>query len=261
MFGEAFVDSDHDEGTGDPDDPDSPQKKASAAKGKGAAAGAGNLLEARFAKIDKKIEHLADVLGSTMSKKDRAKLLAGLADIDAQDLSLDGEESSRISPDAESLSARSDRRGFNSLMLDFKEEHQHEMQGLWAAIKKLQDEKMDRALCDRQLHKLRRKVEEELGSLGESTEPEPTGPVVTPGGTVIEATEQSGVKERTKESKVSARSSSHGAARALQGADAEALAEVTGQLPQIKGILEEFSKHGGYSVLSLMKDQVQELQK
>ena len=61
-----------------------------------------------------------------MSKKDRAKLLAGLADIDEQDMSLDGEMTSRLSPE-DSISARSDRRGFNSLMLDFKEEHQHEM--------------------------------------------------------------------------------------------------------------------------------------
>lgn len=122
MFGEAFVDSDDEEAEGDPNDPNAPTKPG----GKGKGAGAGNLFEARFAKLDKKIEHIADVLGSTMSKKDRAKLLAGLADIDEQDLSLDGEMSSRISPE-DSLSGRSDRRGFNSLMLDFKEEHQLEM--------------------------------------------------------------------------------------------------------------------------------------
>ena len=48
--------------------------------------------------------------------------MAGLAEADEQDPSLEGEESSRVSPD-DSMSARSDRRGFNSLMLDFKEEH------------------------------------------------------------------------------------------------------------------------------------------
>lgn len=118
MFGDVFADSEEEDAAADPDDPNSPTK------GKGAAAG--NLFEARMQKLDKKIQHLADVLGSTMSKKDRAKLLAGLADIDEQDMSLDGEMSSRLSPE-DSLSARSDRRGFNSLMLDFKEEHQHEM--------------------------------------------------------------------------------------------------------------------------------------
>jgi hypothetical protein len=65
---------------------------------------------------------LTDALAATMNKKDRAKLLAGLAEADEQDLSRDGDDSSRVSPD-DSVSARSDRRGFNSLMLDFKEEH------------------------------------------------------------------------------------------------------------------------------------------
>ena len=176
MFGDVFADSEEEEAEGDPDDPNSPAK----AGGKGAAAG--NLFEARMQKMDKKIQHIADVLGSTMSKKDRAKLLAGLADIDEQDMSLDGERSSRLSPE-DSMSARSDRRGFNSLMLDFKEEHQHEMQGMWQAIKKLEEDKMDRLLCERKLGKLQRKIEQELGSLGDTTEYET---IVTPGGTVIE---------------------------------------------------------------------------
>lgn len=37
------------------------------------------------------------------------------------------------------------------MMLDFKEEHQHEMQGLWAAVKKLQNDKMDRLACEKAL--------------------------------------------------------------------------------------------------------------
>lgn len=251
MFGDVFADSD-DDAEADPDDPNSPTKG-----GKGAAAG--NLFEARMQKLDKKIQHLADVLGSTMSKKDRAKLLAGLADIDEQDMSLDGEMTSRLSPE-DSMSARSDRRGFNSLMLDFKEEHQHEMQGLWAAIKKLEDEKMDRKLCERQLRKLTRKVEEELGSLGDSTDVET---IVTPGGTIIEKpTDGSGPRDRTKESKPSdGRSGSKVGGRALQGLDVDALKEVTDQLPAMHGLLEEFGKHGGYAVISLMKEQIAELQK
>ena len=172
------------------------------------------------------------MLASTMSKKDRAKLLAGLADIDAEDLSLDGELTSRISPDG-SLSERSDRRGFNSLMLDFKDEHQHEMQGLWTAIQKLEREKMDKNLCEKSLRKLRRKVEEELGSLGESTDPEATGTVVTPGGTVIESPEASRGGGGTKGSRTSEGrgGSKSGGALARQGVDVDALKDILESAP------------------------------
>ena len=140
MFGEAFVDSDPEdealEADGDPNDPNAPEGKTVGGKGKPLAGGAGgNLFEARFAKLDAKIQHIADALGSTMSKKDRAKLFAGLEDLDAQDMSLAGDGSSHISP--ESSVSKSEKRAFNSIMLDYKEENQHEMQGLWAAIKKL----------------------------------------------------------------------------------------------------------------------------
>lgn len=89
---------------------------------------------------------------------------------------------------------------------------------------------MDRINCEKQLRKLRRKVEEELGSLGESTDPEEQT-IVTPGGTIIEKPTESG-KERTKESKLSdGRSGSKVGARALQGLDVEALKDVGAQLP------------------------------
>ena len=51
--------------------------------------------------------------------------------------------SSRISPEP-SASAYSDKRSLNSLMFDFKEEYQQELRGVWAAIRKLEDQKMDR---------------------------------------------------------------------------------------------------------------------
>lgn len=44
------------------------------------------------------------------------------------------------------------------------------MQGVWAAIRKLDEDKMDRGWCEKQLKKLRRKIEEELGSLEASEE-------------------------------------------------------------------------------------------
>ena len=124
---------------------------------------------------------------------------------------------------------------------------------------------MDRLWGERQLGKLKRKVEQELGSLGDSTDPET---IVTPGGTIIEKpTEGSGPGGRTKESKLSGGSGSKGqgqgnvGVKALQGLDVDALKDVTAQLPAMHGILEEFGKHGGTSVISLMKEQIAELQK
>lgn len=69
-------------------------------------------------------------------------------------------------------------------------------------------------------------MEEELGSLGDSTDPET---IVTPGGTIIEKpTDGSGPSPRTKESKVSeGRSGSKVGGRALQGLDVDVLKEMT----------------------------------
>lgn len=50
------------------------------------------------------------------------------------------------------------------------------MRGVWATIRKLDQDKMDRSWGEKELRKLKRKVEEELGALGDSTDPE-TEPV------------------------------------------------------------------------------------
>jgi hypothetical protein len=121
---------------------------------------------------------------------------------------------------------------------------------------------MDRSWCEKQLRKLKRKVEEELGSLGASTDPE-TQPAGTPGGTLVEkAAAAERATEAVRESKESdAPSGSKVSSRALQGADADALKAVAAQLPQLQSLVDEFSKLGGVAILSLMKEQIGELQR
>ena len=121
MFGDAFEDSE--EETADAaEGPSGTGEVRSGGEGKTKKPAKPSPFEARLQKMDKKIQALTDALAATMNKKDRAKLLANLAEFDEAEPSMEGEMSSRVAPD-DSLSARSDRRGFNSLMLDFKEEH------------------------------------------------------------------------------------------------------------------------------------------
>ena len=87
---------------------------------------------------------------------------------------------------------------------------------------------MDRSLCERQLRQLRRKVEEELGSIAASDDDVQVETVVTPGGTVSERRTEKSAKERTKESKMSRSSSKGGLSSssvkaALKGVDTEGL--------------------------------------
>lgn len=211
MFGDAFASED-----GGPAGPN-----AAAGSGKGGLIGglpAGmaksidKLLDEKMAKLEKKLKHLADVLGSTMSKADRKKLMAGLAGADAddgrpRDGSMDGDQSSHLAEDDGALSAganAAERQSIKGMVqnqiLDMKAAQNQEVLGIWAAIKKLDEEKMDRSLCENSLRKLKRKVEEELGSLSGSSDEGG----VTPGGTMIAKKEKAdGSKKRRAQGKAS----------------------------------------------------------
>ena len=45
----------------------------------------------------------------------------------------------------------------------------------------------------------------------------------------------------------------------LQGIDVGALKEMAGQFPAMQKLLDELAQHGGYAIISLMKEQIQEL--
>ena len=64
---------------------------------------------------------MSDALAANIGKN-RTKRVVGTVEPEEQAPSLGAEMSSRISPDG-SVSALSDPRGVNSLILDFKEEH------------------------------------------------------------------------------------------------------------------------------------------
>lgn len=47
----------------------------------------------------------------------------------------------------------------------------------------------------------------------------------------------------------------------LQGVDTDALNDMTALLPQIQKLLDEFNKQGGYAILSLLREQIANLER
>ena len=277
MFGDAFADDDGGTAGADPGDPNAaPGSRKGGLVGRLPASMAKNidkLLDEKMEKLEKKLKHLADMLGSTMSKADRKKLMAGLAVADEdggkrRDGSMDGDQSSHVASDDDALSAganaaeRQSIKGMvNNQIQDMKAQQNQEVLGIWAAIKKLDQEKMDRSLCENALSKLKRKVEEGLGSLSASSDEGG----VTPGGTIMAKKEQAdGSKKRREQGKASDRRTGAGEAsyelqQNLDGIDLGALKEMTRQFPAMQKLLDELAQHGGYAIISLMKEQIQEL--
>lgn len=70
------------------------------------------------------------------------------------------------------------------------------------------------------------------------------------------------LKEVTRESKVSdSKSGGRINARALQGLDIDTIKALTDRLPMINSLLDEVSKLGGFAIISLLRDQISELQR
>ena len=105
---------------------------------------------------------------------------------------------------------------------------------------------MDRRLGDKALAKLKRKIEEELGSFSESSVSVAEGEegqatAMTPGGTVVSKPAGSSKKQKTSKSKGSEGPSSRLGSAALQGLDLETLAEMIRHYPDMRKLLEELA--------------------